>query len=479
MSTGTIFDYAGMGPSADAGVDSSAPAWKDNTRPSEHAEGYLWQGPWQATADGFAEHCRRGALALAHTGAVVSLRALQRRPVDDVVAHEKNEKRLAALLDASIGRYSAQIFMMVPTERLMEYLLMPKRMPNGQLALEYAEQALVDAHRVFYTVWERDRLSRGALDLMSRVGQCWVACQANADMLVRSGIPEQRVRVVPCPHFADDPHLSLAGRERKPGPVRFYHIGKWEPRKAQDKMLEAFLRAFRPGEAMLFVRSSPLAHRVEGYPQSPQEAMAGLLQLPDVRSSGWTETNVVRSIRIFAQRMTEEQLLVMHREGDVYVSLSRGEGFDMPARDAKLAGNLLLYTPSGGPQDYSDARDVMVPTTGLIPAHEMYEWKNTNYWNYSTADAIAGMRQARLKVLQGYDRSPDARLKRFGAGYVGAQMRQYLAELAEAAKPVAAFHRAWVENRRQEFEQARARHLDELVAADSAGAARENTNGRE
>jgi glycosyltransferase involved in cell wall biosynthesis len=454
VTTGTILDYEGLMPGI--GV-------KDNTRPSEHAEGYLWQGPWQAVADGFAEHCRRQALALHEAGAVVQLRGLSSRAVEDPVAHAKNEAKLAKLLDASVSRYVTEIYMMVPTERLMERLLMPKIRADGQLALEPVEQAVVDAHRVLYTVWERDKLSRGALDLMKRVGQCWVGCRANAEMLVRSGLEPARVKVVPCPHFPDDPHLALQCRSRMPGPPRFYHIGKWEPRKAQDKILEAFLLAFKPGQAMLSMRCGALGQTVPGYPQSMHQALFNLLQRDDVKANGWTTTTVQKRIRLYPNRMSEGELLCLHREGDVYVTLSRGEGFDMPAMDAKLAGNLMLYTPSGGPQDFCGGKDAQVPKTGMIPAHPMYEWADTQYLDFSIEHAVSGMRKMAERALE-HDRVADAWLLNFTAAAVGKRMLAHLAELKVQAEPVRQQCQAWMEQRQSEFAAERARRIAEWQA---------------
>jgi hypothetical protein len=284
---------------------------------------------------------------------------------------------------------------------------------------------------------------------MSRVGQCWVGCRANAKMLVASGMPGEKVRVVPCPHFPDDPHLALQRRPRVGGassPVRFYHIGKWEPRKAQDKIIEVFLLAFKPGEpAILSLRTGKLASLVEGYPQSPDEALVQLLKADEIRERGWTERNVIKHVRLYRERMTEEQLLILHKEGDVYVTLSRGEGFDMPAMDAKLSGNLMLYTFSGGPQDFDGERDQGTPTTRMIPAHPMYEWNDTKYLDFDLHDAAHRMRVLYDLVRSGeHDRTPGLDLEPFTAASVGGLMVAHLTELQEQAKEAVARHAEWV-----------------------------------
>jgi len=248
--------------------------------------------------------------------------------------------------------------------------------------------------------------------------------------LIEAGVAASKVRVVPIPYFATDPHLALQGRTRTPGPVRFYHIGKWEPRKAQDKLIEAWLRAVRPGEAVLFLKTSPSAPAYEGYPRAPADAVLRSLEAPEVRAMGWTAERAAKALFVTAKNLPAAAMRGMHRSGDVYVTLSRGEGFDMPAYDAALSGNAVVHVPSGGPESYCSAT-YRVPTSGTVPTHPFYGWpEGSVYHDWKVEDAVEVLRRALRDVADGTLSSSckvDAEL--FSAEAVGRRMLENLREL--------------------------------------------------
>ena len=65
-------------------------------------------------------------------------------------------------------------------------------------------------------------------------------------------------------------------------------------------------------------------------------------------------------------------MIELHGKNDVYVSASRGEGLDLPAFAAKLSGRLLAMTDSGGPRDFVNDGDILVPPCGLVTADTDY-----------------------------------------------------------------------------------------------------------
>lgn len=379
----SIAEYASGSPFG----DNETPPFKEG-RPSTHDLGVLYQAPWERVADGFNEHARRCARALALTGCPVHLRGAGRASLTIGQAERRMRDLLKPLLDASIARYSVQIQQFIITETMAQTMGMHR-------FLSEAEMAVINRYRVLYSVWERDRVSPQIVTLLNRMGQVWVACYRNVDMLERCGVDRLKIRVVPVPYFDDDPLLKLRGRVRRRGVPRLYHIGKWEPRKAQDKILEAFMRAFRPEAASFTLKTSAWNTAGGDYPPNPETAIAKALTLEAVTSNGWTAANWKNSIEIISKRLTDEQLVALHKFGDIYVTLSRGEGFDMPALDAKLAGNVMVYTPSGGPADFAADDDFLVPETGSVPVAAFYGWeKDARYLDFDIESAAVAMQNA-------------------------------------------------------------------------------------
>lgn len=389
-------------------------------RAAEHPLGVAFHGPWERDGDGFNEHVRRSARALALTGCPVHLRSMAAyisgTPRD-------MPKPIARLLQASISCYSAQVYQVVLSGQRASNLVAPRR------GMTPAETAAVNARRVVYSVWERTSVDDATVRALNQVGQVWTACQANADMLRTSGVSPEKIRVFPVSYFPDDPLLALRGRTRKPGVPRFYHIGKWEPRKAQDQILLAFMRAFRPGEAHLILKTMTLTKPIDGYTQGPASEVSRILETDAaVRRMGWDDCASAQHIEIVTKFLTAQEILALHRFGDVYVSLSRAEGFGMPAFDAKLAGNSMVYTPSGGLEDFADSRDVQVPLTGTMPCHSFYRWLEARYFDFDVDAAAHAMRTAAARVTRNAT-WPDVLDERFQAKRVGEGMLEALQQL--------------------------------------------------
>lgn len=425
--TGTIVDYRG-------GEIMSGPPRTAWGQPAQHQHGIAYYAPWAAPGGGFPEHCRRNALALSER-VPVHLRNLtpviiggQLAPLAYSPEFVEVEKSVRHLTDCSIANTWANVYQMVPNEGLVRSVTTHRFMPADLLNA-------TNRAKVVYLVLERDRISNMMADDLNRLGQVWTTCYRTVNALVSSGVDPQLTRVVPLP---TDHCLDLPRRPRtEPAKVpRFYHIGKWEPRKAQDVLLLAFMQAFGPGEAQLVIKTGTgFFARTAGYPKSPAEAVREALQNSRVMANGWNTSNAEKSIHVTTKRLSAKKIESLHHWGDCYVSLAYGEGWDMPAFDACQIGNLVLRTDSGGPEAFAPAnRHVVVPSSGLIKADLCYRWDDACYWNYDLQDAVTGFHNAALRIQSGaheprVETQRQELRQKFNPDAVGREMLQYLEEL--------------------------------------------------
>jgi len=178
------------------------------------------------------------------------------------------------------------------------------------------------------------------------------------------------------------------------------------------------------------IKTSDKAPFFQGYPPSLAVSLQEWLDDPRVKANGWTMENVGKDVFAVTKRISNKQLRLLHQMSNCYVSLARGEGFDMPAFDAKLSGNLMLYTPSGGPQDFAHPEDVRVEPTGLVDAHPFYRWaKGSQYLDYDFESVVEGFKAAATKVRNGVDAKND--LSSFSAAEVGKRMAAAIRELGD------------------------------------------------
>ncbi len=314
--------------------DPSWPSANPNWTKAEHQHGVGFYAPWEEVFAGFPEHARRCAVALAATRLPVHLRSSRggmqffvSKDLEAARAFEAMKKALEPLLMAQIKNYDAEIWQIVSEVSSFDRLGGP-----SHPWLDPEQLRLVYSRRVLSTVFERDRVSEDVVLCLNAVGQVWVANPHDKAMLERCGVKEGHVHVIPVPYFPDDPHMPLTQLPRVPGVPKFFHVGKWEPRKEHRNIVGAFLLAFEPGEAELYLKTSLRGPKLAtDYPQSPQQCTSAWLADDRVRARGWTLDEFNRNVFVMQRRLSVSRLLQLYRQGDVYVTLSRGEGFDMPA----------------------------------------------------------------------------------------------------------------------------------------------------
>ncbi len=265
----------------------------------------------------------------------------------------------------------------------------------------------------YHCVFERQYIEPGLAEDLRQLSGIWCQCKANQEVLAKHGVTN--TTLIHHPYFDEDPHLKL----KKPmGLSKFYWIGRFEPRKAPDNLIKAFMRAFRPGEATLTVKLSVY----NDFPYlEPEEVIEDQIEVEQV-GNGWTPENWHQGVRILRGRLTKAEMLQLHAQNDVYVSASRGEGLELSAFSAKVGGRQLLLTDSGGVRDFMTEGDILVPATRTIPASSQYPWgPGATYSDYYLDDLVTGFQRMRAQTPSGA--RPEAKFK---AENVGQAFRQWI-----------------------------------------------------
>ena len=285
--------------------------------------------------------------------------------------------------------------------------------------------------RVYYTMVERRSIQPELATMISQLEGVWLPSRASVESFNRSGVPQSKTGYMPYPFFNDDPYLAVFGTNRAPGVPRMHWTGCWEPRKAPDNLVRAFLRAFKPGEAKLTLKIGPFPRLAPGFPLGPEiVAVDEIQQNPEVVKLGWNTSNYADYIRVVRGRLSEGDMVKLHADHDIYVSPSRGEGIDLPAFKAKLAGRRVVATHSGGPEDFLGTRDVRVPESGTVPVHAAYGLEaGAEYGDYKIDDLVVALQKAAEGPLQQKDR--DWPIENFKARNVGVKLRRLVEKVID------------------------------------------------
>lgn len=421
------------------------------SRPARQMFGVEYKGPYETIADGTNRAVRLHARALASAGIPVRLTSFthsmvtpsgMRVSVQQDAQYERVLGEVGDLVHASIERQPIRIRHAVVRDASdVQAMSIPKSATRDPDLIRMVDHLFRGT--ILYSVWERTKIDPALARMMNRLGECWVPCSQNAELLRGHGV--ERVVVVPHPVAPDSPLLGLADEAKRDFSVpafdglkvarkRFYSIGAWQPRKGYHELLGAFLKAFTPGDdATLVLKTGDF--RIPGYP-TVRDSIGIWLEDPVVRENGWSAETLGPSVAIVLRYLSDEDILGLHARNNIYVSSSRGEAWNLGAFDAKSAGNRLVHVPFGGTADFCDPEfDWAVPYR-LGPVHAFYQWEGE--W------ADVDVQQLRLSLLMA-TAAPEPRLfrredfeVRFGMQAVGALMRERVLARARDVAPEAA-----------------------------------------
>lgn len=429
-------------------LDNSAPE-KPIVAPGHDAKRPFvvqYQGPWETEFDSVCRAVRRHAVALAGTGCPVLLESFTHQVRDrQGGTHTANLSTISeGVLNEVGGLYHTEGSVLCPrikhlVVRDLDHLLRVISPPSLFTGFDDVEAAAAMQSALFkstitYTVWERDRIPSEMARILARCGDNWVPSHANAKALIRSGVPEDKVCVLPHPISENDKHWVMRSRASLPPTMkglknaskRFYAISKWEPRKAFDRLMLAFMLAFSPGEdATLVIKTSKGVWK--NY-STPVEILEAALGDERVRRKGWTESTLVEHMRVFADNWSESRIHELHFRSTHYVSCSHAEGFGLGAMEALTAGNHLVFIEGqGGVDDFAPKSAQRVPS---FPAscHESYGWKGAEWREFDVQELADAMARAPAGLPGERDM---ADLSAFSMTSVGARMAERVLRVAE------------------------------------------------
>ena len=207
-------------------------------------------------------------------------------------------------------------------------------------------------HNVGMTVWETDRAPAHWLPLLRGANCVIVPCELNRAVFARDGL-DLPIRVVPhirrhcwCEYAPSAVSAARAQLGLHEADRVFYTINTWDPRKAIPDMIAAFARAFpADADAVLLIHTGAFGHDSEPLYEyrSTRELAAQALQTAALETG-----RPLPRIVLHNAELDGDAIDLIHALGDVYVSLSRGEGWSLGAFEAATLGKPVVMTGWGG-----------------------------------------------------------------------------------------------------------------------------------
>jgi len=231
----------------------------------------------------------------------------------------------------------------------------------------YVRSVMTSGALVGHTVWETDRAPQGWAELMNDSDLVIVPTGWNRDVFVASGV---RVPIEVVPHVACDPDPGDrgAGLGLDDDVAVLYTISRWDERKSPFLTVRAYLEAFTADDPVVLVVKTGLWSEVAppmGFRTKHQIQM----------STAWQVASIVRDfsrparVVVFPELFTDERIAGLHDRGDVFVSLTHGEGWGIGLFDACAYGNPVVTTGWGGALEFLDPDHAWLVAHREVPVH--------------------------------------------------------------------------------------------------------------
>jgi glycosyltransferase involved in cell wall biosynthesis len=191
--------------------------------------------------------------------------------------------------------------------------------------------------------------------IRDQVDEYWVYCSWQRECAIQSGIPADKVVVVPigvnpARYRPDGTKYPLKTRKR----TKLLAIGGIIPRKGMDLLVESYLRTFTAADDVCLVIKG-LSARWAYHGNAGQRDFA---QLPAL-----VEAEGAAEIEFIGDTLDDEAIASLYRACDALVAPFRGEGFGLPIAEAMASALPVIVTEAGPVFDICDAE-----TAYLIPA---------------------------------------------------------------------------------------------------------------
>jgi glycosyltransferase involved in cell wall biosynthesis len=223
----------------------------------------------------------------------------------------------------------------------------------------WAQEAFRVSNAIAMTVWETDTMPTQWCNTLNHALEVWLPSEFN----VKTFQTHLRSNVARIPHPAtprNGSHPLLEPREFlqvSDEDFVVYSIFEWQDRKCPLEQMRCFLQAFSATDkAVLILKTNPGAAdvAVRALEEARRHIPSGARV--ELRCEAWDET----------------QIAALHRRGNCYLSLHRGEGWCYPLFEAACNGTPVVATAYSGPLDYLDQEHHQLVPYRLTPVCQPY-----------------------------------------------------------------------------------------------------------
>ena len=228
--------------------------------------------------------------------------------------------------------------------------------------------------KIAYNVWESTLQPEGFFNKLLEYDQLWFPSQWQADCTIAQGADPDKVKVVPEgvdteTFYPEDPQTVL---DYVDGRFKFIIFGRWDYRKSTKEMIETFLKEFKPDEPVDLIVSIDNPFSGDNFKTTEER----------LEHYGFTDERI--KLKHFPSR---EDYITYIKNGHVFLSCARSEGWNLPLIEAMACGTPAIYSSCCAQMEFAKGKGLPVKVIGEKPALDAnYNHFNTVVGNYYEPD---------------------------------------------------------------------------------------------
>ena len=207
--------------------------------------------------------------------------------------------------------------------------------------------------KIAYNVWESTEQPQNFFNQLLQFDQIWVPSQWQADCTIKQGADPSKVKVVPEgvdieTFYPEDFETTL---DYADGRFKFVIFGRWDYRKSTKEMIETFLKTFDPSEPVDLILSidNPWGEPLDGCKTTEERLEKFGISDPRLK------------IKHFPSR---EDYITYLKNGHVFLSCARAEGWNLPLIEAMACGTPSIYSACSAQMQFAGGKGLPVKIVG-------------------------------------------------------------------------------------------------------------------
>ncbi len=208
-----------------------------------------------------------------------------------------------------------------------------------------------EGYKIAYNVWETTRYPEQFFNRLFYFNEVWVPSDWQKNNLIAQGYPADRISVVP---EGVDPDIFLPETNKTLNEdFTFLLFGRWEYRKSTQEIIETFVKTFNNNEKVKLIISADNSFATDNvFSAKTKLSKLGL-------------NNDLLEVISYPSR---EEYVNYLKNGDVFLSCARSEGWNLPLIEAMACGIPSIYSNWGAQLQFAQNKGVPVKVLHEVPA---------------------------------------------------------------------------------------------------------------